>query len=249
LSKETIDEYIKESGGTEHATARREYFCEDVIDSRLAVIPEFDDAKEEALVAEYKRPHTFKVYGAMDPAFNDFTAYLLGYYDFVTANYVVEGELLFNQASTPEIAENIVNLEKEIFPNDKVYVRYSDTSPQVICDLGRIHNLFFSPTRKDNKEAQVNYVRTIISENRLYINPRCKNLIRQLKTAIWNDQRTKFQRTETEGHFDLIDALIYLLRNIDIYTNPYGEQNINANNKFVNFQPQHKVWAESLLGV
>jgi PBSX family phage terminase large subunit len=185
------------------------------------VIPEFTEAKEKILVKEKERPKYYDLYGALDPAFNDFTAYLLGYYDFINGNYYIEGECLFNKSSTPEIAENIANLEKELFGTKKIYCRVSDTSMQVIYDLVKLHGLQITPTRKDDKEAAINNVRVLISQDKLFIHPRCFNLIRQLKVATWNKNRIAFERTEKEGHYDLIDALIYLIRNIDKSKNPY----------------------------
>jgi hypothetical protein len=54
----------------------------------------------------------------------------------------------------------------------------------------------------------------------LVIHPRCAELIQQLETTIWNNQRTSYERNKY-GHGDLLDALVYLVRNIDRNRNPY----------------------------
>jgi hypothetical protein len=221
LTEEVIELYKKESGGEESTTWQREYLCEDVTDTSRAIIPEFNSKAEEELVQERQRPTHFELYGAMDPGFKDFTGYVLGYYDFLNAVWYIEGDLLLEGAPTPTIAKEIRSLENKLFPDTNTTIRFSDTASQVICDMARLHDLYFAPTRKDNLEAQINFVRQAVQSRRLFIHPRCKNLILHLKTGIWNEQKTKFERTKNQGHFDLIAALIYWMRNVDTHTNPY----------------------------
>jgi hypothetical protein len=38
---------------------------------------------------------------------------------------------------------------------------------------------------------------------------------------VWNKARTSFERLREYGHADALDALIYLHRNVDRYSNPY----------------------------
>jgi hypothetical protein len=224
LTKETILEYITEAGGLDSTTCKREYLCMDVVDTERAVLPEFDDEAEKEIVVEHERPQCFDLYGALDPAFNHFTGYIVGYYDFLGGKYVIEGDFLIRKVSTPDIAAGIKALEERLFPNNKMSMRVSDTASQVIYDLKRLHDLNFVPTAKDDKEAQVNFVRTMIKGRKLIIHPRCKDLIRHMKTAIWNATRKKFEETEEEGHFDLVDCLIYFMRNVSRTRNPYPHE-------------------------
>jgi len=221
LDERTIQIYKNETKTDSNVSWEREYLCMDVVDTENAIIPEFDEKKEQELVLDRERPDHYILYGSMDPGFSDFTAYLIGYYDFINASYIIEGEWFANCKNTKEIAAAIEELENRLFPNTKMYIRFSDTDPRLIADLSILHNLQFCKTRKDNKDAQVNYVRNMVASDRLYIHPRCVNLIRQLRSGIWNDQKTKFARTSTDGHFDLLDALVYMLRNVDIHENPY----------------------------
>ena len=250
LDVETKEAFIAEAGGRDHTNCKREYFCEDVTDSEKAVLPEFTEEKEKELVVDYPRPPAIDWYGSMDPAFNDFTAYLLGYYDFQKAVYVIESEALFNKSNTHQIAERIRSLEIETVGNQKIYLRVSDTDPQIICDLAQLHNIDFVSTAKDNKEAQINCLRTLIQNNKLFIHPRCKHLIRQMHTAIWNDARTRYVRTVDDGHFDTIDALMYLVRNIDKYRNPYPASRIDwdLTGYAGEFRQSRKTLANAILG-
>lgn len=220
ISNERKEYFIKEAGGRENTTCQREYYCKFVTEKEDMIVPEFTEEKAGQLVKEFPRPKYFDLYGAMDPGFKDHTPYILGYYDFINARYIIEAEEWLKGVPTPTIAEGIRNLEKKHFLDKKIYCRVSDTSLQLICDLSLLHKLSFVPTAKDDKEAQLNYLRMLVLQNKIYIHPRCVHLIRQLKTGIWNKQKTSFMRTAKEGHFDLIDALIYLVRNIDKNKNP-----------------------------
>lgn len=224
LDEHTVALYKKETEEDANTSWEREYLCEDVVDTQNAIIPEWTEQKQRELVCERDRPEIFVLYGAMDPGFSDYTAYVIGYYDFNNAVYVIEGEYFEPSKNTKDIAEGIRALEESIFPNNKMYLRFSDTDPRLIADLSILHDMQFCATRKDNKDAQVNYVRNMVAAGRLFIHPRCKHLPRQLRIGIWNDQKTKFARANMEGHFDLIDAVVYFLRNVDIHSNPYPHE-------------------------
>lgn len=223
LDAETKKMYIDECLTPDEAD--REYYCKDVTNTEYAIIPEMDEDMEMACVEDHPRPEYYNLYGACDPAFKDFTAYVLGYYDFASASYYIEGELLINKSNSQVVAKAIKDLEQEIFPEKKVFLRVCDTDPQFMCDMSELHGLDFVSTSKDNKEQQINYIRTTLYKGRLKIHPRCVNLIRQMRTGLWNKGRTSFIRTDIDGHYDLIDALMYLMRNIDNYTMPYPSVN------------------------
>lgn len=106
-------------------------------------------------------------------------------------------------------------------PALKPPVRWSDTDLRLIADLGELHRLGFLPTAKDDKEAQVNALRISLKNKGWHISPKCVHLRRQLRLGVWNKQRTEFDRSKEDGHFDAVDAALYFNRNVDIYVNPY----------------------------
>lgn len=220
ISEDVKRKYIEEAGGRESTTCRREYFCEHVVDEERAVVPEWTDEAEKECFVERARPKYWEWYAAMDPAFQDNTGYVAGYYDFVAGKYVVECELLLQKKNTVELALEIRMVEERMYGVVKPILRVSDTELQVIADLAQLHNLYFSPTKKDDKMAQVNYLRVLVKQKRLVVHPRCEKLRFQLKTAMWNKMKTGWERLG-DGHNDLLDALIYFVRAIDITRNPY----------------------------
>lgn len=198
-----------------------------------AIVPEFI-AVEQDVVKDWPRPEYLDAYGALDPAYHDFTGYLVGYYDFKAAKYVIEDEFFVNKSNTQEIVRLIHETEARQFPQG-MYLRVSDIEPILIADLNDLHGINIIPTRKDDKEAQINNLRVKTQEGRIIINPRCKNLIRQLRNGTWDKANKTFARVEGEGHFDMIDALIYFIRNVNTSRNPYPllDKNVKIDDYYI----------------
>ena len=219
-----IPEWMEETGGKDSTDWKREYECQLVTDLELSIIPEFDDSKAERIVRELPRPSHFDAYVAMDVGFNDLTAVLFGYWDFERAAVVIEDEVTLNRMTTTDLAVAISGKEASLWAEKKPFLRVSDTDLIVINDLSRLHGLNFTATRKDDKEAAINALRLMVSQEKLLIHPRCKNLIAHLKYGVWNKQKTQFERAAGMGHFDLIDALVYMVRMIRREKNPFPVQ-------------------------
>jgi hypothetical protein len=221
LTPELIAEYQKEAGGEHTSTWKREYLCEFVTDEEAAVIPEFTEALASSIVKETERPPYFDAYVGMDVGFKDLTFAVFGYYDFTSSKLVIEEELVINKMTTPELAAEIKAREERLWSKKAPYLRVSDIDLILLHDLNKLHNLNFIATAKDNKEAAVNQLRIMLRNEQIVIHPRCRNLIAHLKFATWNKQRTSFERSGDYGHFDGVDALVYLVRNIRKNKNPY----------------------------
>lgn len=229
LNPETIEE-LKEASGGEHSTTwKREYMCEIVLDSSRAVIPEFNEAVEKETVKEWPRPSRYDAYTSLDLGFVDYTAILFAYLDFKNSKLVIEDEIWMNgqEVTTKNIADQVKETEARLWKDPETgtirdpYLRVSDDDLLTLNDLYRQHGLTFIPTKKDNKETAINEVRMRIGNCDIIINPRCKNLIYQLKTATWAKNRKTFDRSEEGGHQDLLDCLIYMVRNVQWQKNPY----------------------------
>lgn len=231
LAPEIVEEMKQEYGGETSDTWRREFMCEDIKDSVRSVVPEFTDKMEDLIVKDWPKPQKYDAYDAMDIGAVDLTGVLFAYLDFRNAKLIIEDEILMNLAAadknTKVLADEIKEKERLLWVHPEfktaipVYLRISDDDLVTINDLDRLHNLKFMPTRKDGLESAVNELRIKMNAGQILINPRCKNLIYQLKTATWNKQRTTFERSEEAGHYDLVAALIYLVRNVQWNKNPY----------------------------
>jgi len=223
VTKQKIEKYKKAAGGDSSPTWRREYLAEFLVEKEIAVLPEFTEEMSNKLTKEVERPLYFDAYVGLDVGFSDNTGVLFGYWDFLNAKLIIEDELLLSQMTTETLANNLKDKERILWGTKPPYMRVSDTDLIVITDLSRLHSITFQPTRKDNKEAAINNVRLLIEQEKVIIHPRCKQLLMQMRFAVWNKNKTDFIRTAKHGHFDLVSALIYMARNVHRQHNPYPE--------------------------
>lgn len=238
IIKEIIEDYPL---GVKDPDFRREYLCEIAIDADKAICPEFSDKKKEMIFTEEEcpdiPPHR-DFYVSMDVGFVDLTVALFGYYDFKDATLVIMDELVTNGAemTTESLVKDIRHKERIRFFDHTAnmecapYLRVMDNDLKLINDLGRLHEMTFIPTAKDNKEAAVNNMRIWVSQGRVRIHERCKHLIYHLEFGQWDKSRRKFKHLNDSpdksirgGHVDSVDAIVYLIRNIHEHRNPFPE--------------------------
>lgn len=230
LTKQDIIEIAEEDcGGMETTDFRREYLAQVVTDKDLAIIPEFEDAEID-IVKEWKKPPFYNAYVSMDVGAKDLTVVLFGYHDFKANKLIIEDEYVVTgkDFTTDRLAKEIKAKEKVLFRDEFTYEtkdpykRVSDNNLILINDLQRMHGLLFRPTRKDDADTALNNVRILIADKKIIINPRCKVLISHLKAGIWDKSKTKFARSALKfGHFDAIDSLKYMVRNVNFQANPF----------------------------
>jgi hypothetical protein len=229
ITPEIVEEFKMNYGGDLSPTWQREFMCMVQTDQLRAVLPEFTESTEKAIVVEWPKPARFDSYVSMDLGFIDFTGILFGYYDFKNAKLIIEDELLLNghEVTTKAIAEQVRAKEQALWTDPQTqifkepYFRVSDDDLITLNDLQKLHGLRFIPTKKDGLELAVNQVRMMIGAQQIIIHPRCINLIFQAKAATWAKNRRTFDRSEESGHYDLIAALIYMVRNVQFQKNPY----------------------------
>ena len=220
----------EDCGGEDTDSFRREYLAEVIPDSDMSLVPEFTKEIQKDCIMEWKRPPYYDTYVAMDVGAKDLTVVLFAYHDFKANKIIIEDEFVITgkEFTTQVLAKNIKLKEAQHFSDPftgevrKPYKRVSDNELLLINDLRQDYGLSFSATRKDDADSALNNVRVAISNKMVIINPRCKTLITHLEGGIWNKNKTSFARSGLKyGHFDAIDALKYLIRNVDLNHNPY----------------------------
>lgn len=238
LERDELDKIIAEYvGGVANPDFRREYLCEILIDEQRAIIPEFSKVKDK-VVRDWKRAPFYDSYVAMDIGVKDLTVVLFAWYDFLASKIIVEDEYVVNgqKYNTNTLAENIKSKEDKLFTDPmtgecrRPFLRVSDTTLTVINDLRQSHDLMFLPTGKTDADAALNKVRMMIQNEQIIINPRCVHTINHLEKGIWNKNKTSFERSSDFGHYDAIDALKYLVRNVQLTKNPYPPHYLNPTN-------------------
>lgn len=239
VTPEKIEKIISRyPGGVENPKFRCEYLCEIPRLTENTVVPEFGHMKNEMVVDEVTTPDHFDAYVSGDVGFRDLTVILFSYYDFMRAKLVITDELVMNgpEMTTDALAKRIKEKEELRFHREdtnmaqKPYLRIMDNDLKLINDLVRLHDLHFIATKKDNKEAQINQVRLWVHQGKIEIHERCTHLRYHLENAQWDKNRKSFiQLKDTPngdirgGHCDALDALIYLVRNVNEARNPFPD--------------------------
>ena len=218
-TKETIYQFCKESGGSTSSAWRREYLNEIITDEEMVIIPEW---KKEyvGIPKQTEFIRYFHRYMSMDIGVRDKTALISAYYDFTNARLVITGEKTISGQDTT--TKNIAALVKELENGQKFYRRIADNNNLILLqDLSSDYDIHFTPTTKESLSAMVNQVRVMVGEGRVIVSPECKELIACLEFGVFQDNKRKeFGRSKSLGHYDLLASLIYLVRNLDLHTNP-----------------------------
>jgi hypothetical protein len=259
MTPEKIEEILSryEPLREENDEFRREYLCEVHNNSELSIIPEFTTQIQAAIIKETVRPPFYDAYVSMDIGARDLTVVLFGYFDFKNGVIVIEDEIVQDGALLlfDKFAKDIIKKEQTLWTNKATaefkppYLRVADNNNLIMLNqLSYDQNLLFIPTRKDNKEAALNTVRMKIANQQIIIHPRCETLIYHLKNGSWNKNKTDFARSPDAGHYDAIDSLIYLVRNVQEHKNPYpAGYGFNKSDYFVpedrqQYTPAQQAW-------
>jgi len=227
--------------GEEDPEYQREYLLKSNTYSSLMVIPEWSDLEKDIL-KEVEIPVYYDGYVSCDPAVVDLTGIVFGYFDYLRKKLVIVDEGVLGgegqrALTTDDIANCIVRKESSVYTNPytgevkKPYMRIIDNNlPLLINDLLANHDIRFKATKKDGKEDKVNMVRMMFKRGEIEIHPRCVNLIEHIRNAKWKPNRKEFARNKGNknknikaNHSDLLDALVYLVRNLQPEKNPYPE--------------------------
>lgn len=227
--KESAFNEIK--GGRDSVNCQREYFCRRVADPETMILYAFDEAKHVGIIPRddnYKHWHKYVScdWGTADSTFGVFGVYIR---DRQLLYIEDEFEVSGVQANTSIVSGLLYQKRAELgheFGWDKPYRQVGDNDLRAIGDLNQIYGHQFTGITKDRsheqgfKEACVDSANYQLQSNRILIHPRCERLIKQCRNGLWKKKPVEFARIEGFGHFDGIDALIYLNRMVDRTSNP-----------------------------
>ncbi len=230
ISDETIAELCAASGGEQSTTWRREYLVEHVTDEASAVFPEAtrERLKLTTIKLAYPedlsyRPSHYDTLIWMDPGWSpDFCGILWAIWDFLNGRVIVEDEFIMRRMDTAAVAGVLRNKTDALWGQGHYpYQCVSDLDGRLLADLSK-EGWNFVPTQKDNLDQAINHARLSISGQAIpfFTHPRCTGTRRQWENATWNKTRTKFTRSQLDGHFDLASCTIYGRRNLQPWHNP-----------------------------
>jgi hypothetical protein len=236
LIAETIAEY---PDGVEDPDFQREYLCRLPDMSDKSILPSFTyKARDEIVTDQIEIPTFCHKYVSMDIGGSDLTVVLFGYYDFLEATLVILDEVVCDGGTNTAILAEMIKEKEALYwtnPIDKTvetpYKRVSDNNNAILLtDLQKLHNITFTKTKKDKREAAINALDVAILQRKIKIHPRCVTLLYHMKFAEYNNARTDFKQLKDSptgkirgGHADALAALVYLHRNVVKSSNPFPE--------------------------
>lgn len=235
ITPEDIQDSIREAGGEHTDYFKREFLCEIIKDPKRQVIPEFTEQIEKDCVKDWPRPPFFDCYEAMDLGGMDLTVVLFGYYDYRADKLIIEDELVMDFGvegnNIEKLTKEIQTVETTLWTNKltnevkRPTNRVSDINYIVTQEIAKYSNgqIFFNATKKDDNDSALGNLKILIGARKIIINPKCTTLVRHLKNVKWAsaNNKTKFARSAENGHYDAVDALKYLVRNVVFSKNPY----------------------------
>lgn len=249
LSKEQKEKIAAKMGGRHTNQFRREYLVELIRSEHNVVFPEFNEELIKKITQDWPVPPCYDSYVSMDLGFKDLTAVLFGYYDFKKDKIVFQDEILLHgkDFQLPKLLSLIEEKEKELWYHQvtnevkEPLIRVSDVNPIATNEITKLSHgrIRFSTPKKDDKQAAINYLRVLLAQEKIIINPRCKNLIMHIKNCKWSKNKVEkqFARSEAFGHYDLVDAAIYFVRSVNTKKNPYPADynlNLRSEDKYTN---------------
>lgn len=117
LSTEQVEAAIDELGGRKSTRVRRELFCEHIIESAHAVVPEYQDVKDQVLTeVGFDSPPEYRdIVVGIDPGFVHSTGVVYGYVDFRTGLFMINGEINIQYANSREVARAMWAREWQLY--------------------------------------------------------------------------------------------------------------------------------------
>ena len=255
LTPEWIADRARECGGEDSIDFRREYLCQFLADPDIVVLP---GVTEERIAGTDGRPALVQPvpvnmirewYASMDIGGRHLTGVLWGYYDYDPADPMngtvrIARELIHRNASTPELARDITRAERALFGDrfPSYFERWADNNNLFLLhDLAKPpFRVVFQATQKDEKMAQVGILRRLIADGRFVIDPSCVTLLRTLRTAQWATTGKGFAEASDIGHADLLDAALYLVRNVRRRPYPQPMPTLMEQMRIPGAPPEHR---------
>ena len=100
------------------------------------------------------------------------------------------------------------------------FLRVCDHDDNLQGEMLSRHGYAVLPTDKNEKHLHVDDLVQGIRQKRVIVSPKCRRLLEQLRTTLWDEKRRQWVRTERD-HGDLVDCLVYAWRNATWHFDPF----------------------------
>jgi hypothetical protein len=223
LTPETLERIIQSCKGKHTTRFRREFECQRIVESSLQVVPEMSNAADLLRPVEQDRFHQYHYkYVVLDTGIRDQTAAIFAHYNYETRKIVVEDclSLLGEDYSTDKLSVEIKRKVNQLWPGQEPNYFADCNNLIVINDLNTIYKLPFVPTSKGRLDEMVGKLRDFVADKRILFMPAAEEAFYCATYALWDKNKNQFARSTKYGHYDLLAALIYLVRNVNTENDP-----------------------------
>lgn len=225
LDREEYERSLAELDPVTRAQLRRGDWS--IRDKDNALVPEWTEQLAASQTHDVPRPPYFHPYVVGDLGSRDLTVFLFAWWWFEMAMLVVEDELVLHNPSTSDVIDQVRAKEwalwgpagedpRIITPDAPVAWtggesprRFADCDGRLLTDFGKA-KMPLKLVKKADALGKRNHTRASLSRREIVISPKCSTLLLTLESAVWNENRTDYQRAEHTGHADAWDALVYL---------------------------------------
>jgi hypothetical protein len=207
---------------------RREIECEEIPDSSAIIVPEWGDdggARETCLKEKLEPPPHYSGYVFCDMGYRDHSGMLFARHDFYNNQVQIIDEIFEHYKDSQELVDLLLEKINKNFP-DHIRANLTikaDTTALNLADLNRLlyeKGYYALEVNKYDRDGALNVMRAGIKHRRVMVQENCVELDYQLRNGTWSKTRKNFDRSKRMGHCDLIDALVYLFRELRWRENP-----------------------------
>lgn len=244
LTEIQLQKIINQCKGRDTVKFKREFECQRIADSSKQVIPNLTLERQEKLrigKLKYRTDSLYpfwKKYIIADWGGRDKTAIIFAHYNYKEKKVILEHQLSFDgERVTPKImAEQIKKSISELNWEGQDITYVCDSNNKLIQqDMNITYKLPFSATNKARLQEMVEKVKDWEFDDRILFGPDAEFILQSVASGHWNKTRDEFARSKIFGHYDHLAALVYLIRNVDEFTDPVPMQfGINQHTHFVN---------------
>jgi hypothetical protein len=237
LSPVDYQKIVNECKGENTTLFKREYMCKRIVESSKQVVPELTEElcksllltteqQDKYLTEQYSFMKYWKKYVILDTGLRDMSACVFAHYNYRLRKICIESQVTLHgeEYRTDKLASMIKSKREELWPQDdwKKDIRYiaDSNNPIVNRDLNVLYQLPFDGTSKGSLEEMVQEVKNWVFDGRVMFMPQAKETMECIHYAHWNKNKDSFGNSKRFGHYDLLAAVVYLIRNIDQHHNP-----------------------------
>ena len=229
LTEKQLQKIINQCKGRDTTKFKREFECKAVADTSKQVIPNFNEERQvKALLPDdnFKKDKLYnywKKYVVADWGGRDKTAILFAHYNYKTKKVIIEDHLDLNgEQITGTVIANKIKEKVGNWDTAMCEVRYicDNNNPLIMQEMNITHRIPFVPTTKGRLHEMVETVKDWEFDDRIQYDPAAEFILKCVASAHWNNNRDEFARSKIYGHYDGMAALVYLIRNVDQYSDP-----------------------------